>query len=809
MRFDDISATARAALKQLIHEPIYSLTTIATLSIGIASASAIFSVVRGVILRPLPYSDPSSIVAIQEYQPKMKRDQSTIASANLPRLATARSFSSVSAFTYSEFVLSGDGDAERVLGARIDGKLLDVLGVRPALGRGIVAEETGAMPARVAVVSDGLWRKRFGGTAAAVGQSIAIDGVPHSIIGVMPASFEFPRNPSMTRDVDVWVPRRPPNPMMMRRGMRDLTVIARRRAGLAIDDAQRELDAIADRAALDDARLNDGWHYRARDLRDVIVAPVRPVLGMLAVCVVVLLIISTGNASASALARITAKRQSFGVRLALGASNARLTAMLFVESLTLALAAAVVALPMGVVLRGLLVRSAPVVIPRQSGIVVDGWTILITLATAALAGILTALGPAAWLRLVDPRQALSDGGRTAIGSRHGRRGLSVFVMGQLGLGTVLLAATAGVYATYARLNHVDPGFTSQHVASATLALGGARYQNPVARAQLTSQLLTKVRAIRDVQSAAVTSLLPLSGGLMSSSYGIVGGASDSSNSAALRAVSADFFRTLGIPIRQGRPVDDSDDERASPVVVLNEAMARQAFGNVESPVARSISVTPPGSDSAKVFQVVGIAGNAKEKDLAAPDSPVIYFSDRQASFPHAVLVVRTKGAFPQREIRVALRELDPSLALDDIMDLEQRVHATYALEYFLLLVLGAFAVSGAMMIGVGVYGAMAFVMSTEMRGFGIRIALGATPRTIFRQVIGRTGLLALGGCVAGAAVALALPRVLEVDQRFGNGLGFGAVMWAAACVLLIGLVATVIPALRASSVDPVTLLREG
>jgi putative ABC transport system permease protein len=793
----------RDAARQLRHEPLYAAMMIGTLTIGIAAAGAIFSVVRGVVLRALPYRDADAVVTVQEYEPARHRDQTTVASANLSRLQSARSLSGISAFAYSEYVVNDDRDAERVLGAEVDGDLLSVLGLRPSLGRAITGADVGPNPAHVVILSDALWRRRLGADVDAVGHSMLIDGAPYTIIGVMAPGFEFPRNPSMSRDVSLWVPRRIAPAMMMRRGMRDLTVIARLQPGASIRDAEIELSTIAKRAAMDDAALNQGWQLRVIGLRDMMVGGVRPVLLMLALFVGVLLLIACANASAGALARITMRRQTLGVRLALGATHSRLIELLVCETLLLAAAAASLALPLSSGVRRMLVEFAPVAIPRQAGIAVDGWTIAFAGAIAVVVALFTSIGPTVWLRRIDLTTFLSDAGRGLTSSRARRRALATFVVAQLALATMLLAVTARLYSDYVRLNRIQPGFSTENITSATLAMGGIRYRDAHARSALTGQLLEKVRALPGVDHAAVTSLLPLSGGLMSSNYAIAGEAPDSSSSAALRAVSADFFGTVGISIKHGRPIEQTDDDGALAVAVVNEAFVRQSLDG-GSALGQSIVVTPPGSASARTFQIVGIAGDAKERDLAGPSTPIIYFSDKQASFPHAVLVMRTSGPFPIAGVRTALRELDPSLALDDVGSLGARVRSSYALQIFLLTIVAAFGASGAVLIAVGVYGAVSFTASAEWRSIGVRLALGAAPWRVVALLIRRTGVLALAGCLLGVALTLAMPRLVGTDST----VGLGSAMLGAAVVLLIAMAATAVPALRASATDPLTVLRE-
>jgi len=799
------SLVAESAVRQLRREPAYSAMMIATLAIGIAAAAAIFSVVRGVILRPLPYADARSIVAIQEYETAHQRDQTTVASANLPRLRVAQSLGALAAFSYSEYVVSDDRGAERIIGARVDGDLPIVLGVRPVLGRAISNDETGPNPARVVVLSDRLWRRRFGADPAVIGRSMVLDGAPQTVVGVMPPDFEFPRNPAMTRDVDVWVPRRPASAMMMRRGMRDLFIVARLRKGFRISDAQRELTTIATHASVDDPTLNAGWGLRVIGVRDMIIGRVAPVLEMLAACVGMLVLIACANASAGGLARVTTKRQAHAVRIALGARPDSVERLLVAESLLLAAIAAVAALPLSTIIRGILIRIAPVSIPRQEGVAADGWTITFGIAVALVMGFVASIGPRIWLRRLDVTTLLADANRSSTGSRSRNRTLTAFVVTQLALGTVLLAATARLYASYAELNTVDPGFTSKSVTTATIALGGSRYGDPRARTALTGQLLEKVRALPGVDRAAVTSLLPMSGGLMSSGYRVDGVASDSSMSAALRAVSSDFFASLGIPIRQGRPIEQTDRESAVRVVVVNQALERQSFGG-SSALGKSILVTPPGSQSAESFTIVGIAGDAKEKDLLGPATPVIYFSDQQASFPHSVLIVRSRAAFPLPSVQNALKELDPTLALDDIGSLASRVRSSYGLQLFLLTILGTFAASAAGLIAVGVYGAVSFTVNADLRSIGIRMALGATRGRILGALMRRTALHATAGCAIGISVALLVPRLLDAESLLGDST-FGAALAGIVAVLVIAVVGTAVPARRAAMLDSLAILR--
>jgi putative ABC transport system permease protein len=330
-----------------------------------------------------------------------------------------------------------------------------------------------------------------------------------------------------------------------------------------------------------------------------------------------------------------------------------------------------------------------------------------------------------------------------------------------------------------------------------------RYRDGAARWALTNQLLDRVRHIPGVDRAAAASLMPLSGGLMAASYRVVGQeTNDSSATAGLRAVSPDFFRTLGIPIKRGRAIEASDVANAPPVAVVNEAFARRALSAGAGPGA-FVTVTPPGADASTDFEIVGIVGNAKEKDLLSPDTPMIYFSDAQASFPHVVLAIHSPGPAPVADIRRALRDLDPSLALDDIGPLDARVRATFSLQYFLLTVLALFAASAIILIGVGVYGAVSYAIRADQRSIGIRVALGSTPFRIQATLLVRSLRWSVIGCGIGLVASATLFATIQSPDLLtaAKGLGLGAV-----AMIVLALAATWLPAFHASRTDPIRIL---
>ena len=792
---------ARDAVSQLRRDVVSAAFITTTIAVGVAASVAIFTVARGVLFRRLPYRDPESLVALREFQPVRGLDPGAVAFANLPRYRAMPEIQSLTAFSYSEAVVSGETDAERVIAGNVDGALFETLGTRPAIGRGIERSDEGDRPARVVVLSDGLWHRRFGGDSAILGRSILVDGEPSVVVGVAGAEFEFPRNPSMDRDVGLWQPRRPPPPMMLRRGGRDLTALVRVRPGVSRRVLETRLAATAAEAERNDAPLNTGWRVRAADLRDLMVGRVKSALALLSTCVGALLLIACANASAAMLARTAIRRPMYGVRLALGGSASQVIGIPVVESVLLGAAALILAIPVGAIARSALLRIAPVAVPRQDGIT---WTWTVTLFAAGIAitaALLSALASIAWVRRLDCRSFL-DGSRGWVGSRGRSRALAAFVGIQAALGSVLLGATVTLCVRYLRVHAVQTGFDTSGVTTATIPLRGPRYRDPSARRMLTNELLARVRALPEVKSAAVASLMPLSGGLMSTSFTVRGVATDSSASAALRAVSPGFFETLGIAIRLGRPIAAQDGAHAPFVAVVNEAFVRQSL-HATSPLGAIVTLSPPGTDSPQNFMIVGVVSNAKERDLESADSPIIYLSDAQASFPHVVIAFRARGTPPIVAVRRALRDLDPSLALDDPAALQDKVRATYALQFFQFTILSVFAASALLLVAIGIHGAVSFVANSDERATAIRLALGASPRHLAATFFGRTARWSAWGCIAGIVLFGALMPAFGLPRNGPNLIALGV---ATAVVLCVALLATSRPAARAMRIDALRAL---
>lgn len=803
-----VRAGFRDGLRPLRSARVHSALVVAILATGLAAATAMFTVVRAVVLRQLPFPEPHRLVALQEYQSAHQRDQASVSFADLGDYrAATRTLSGIAAFGNSEFVLSGDAPAERVLGAGAESSLFSVLGTIPFQGRFFSVGDDGPTPAHVVVISWALWQRRFGGDRALVGRSILLDGESYTVIGVTPAHFEFPRSSMMDRDVELWVPLAVSPMAATRRSLRNLTALARLRPGVSVDGAQAELVGIAARIAGANKQTNDGWSVRLIPLRDMMIGRVRGPMLLVSFTVLALLVIVGVNTAAATLARASTRTRGLATRLALGADRWVIVRLLIAESMVLGVVAGVVALPLSAVLRRLLVAAAPVAIPRQGGIALDVGSGVAAIGTAILLGAAAALLPAWYLTRADLRTFIADTGRGATMSRGLRAALWALVAGQLAIATALLGGSLAIASHYRALNRIDPGFRADGIITASLPLRGARYATGAARSDLTDRYLDRLRQIPGISTAAITSLLPLGGGLMSTNYAIVGGdPADTLETAALRAVSSEFFSTFGIPLRSGRLLEPHDDGGAPLVAVVNSAFVRQSLRD-QAAVGSAVRVTAPGMDSAADFRIVGVVADAREKDLTSGATPIVYFSNRQVSFPHVALAVRATSAVSAVQLRRALADLDPSLALDDVTMLTTRVRATYALATFLLQIIGGFAAFAVVLVAMGVYATVSCSVTADTRATGIRLALGATRGQVVLGALRRLGLLAVVACGIGTGGLLLLRRALPVESIGSSPVSPLLAVAAGGGVLAIAFTAAFVPMWSAANADPVKALR--
>lgn len=793
------------AVRQLRRAPLFAAGVIVTLALGIGATVTIFSIVSAVLLRPLPFRDADQLVVLQSRAGNDPAEVSALTVAEVTALRGAtRTVAAMGAYAYSEFVMSGDDGAERVIGAQVTADVFDILGARATLGRGFRAGEDGAAAVRVAVLSHGLWSRRFGRDASIVGRSVRIDGQPHMVVGVLPDGFEFPRSGMMARTIELWTPLSFDASSMQGRNRRSLTGVARLRSGADSRQVVAELDPVLRAVPSRSGMAGAPRGIVVTAMNEHVVGKVRGGLLTMLGAVSLLLAIVCANTANLMLSRGATRHRSVSIRLALGARRWDIVRPALIESLVLSFFGGTLGVVAAVATRGVLLALLPDSLPRQDGIGVNGWPLAFAVLVSAVVGIVCGLVPALRLSRAGALGTISDTGRTTTGKR-GRRLQGGLVVAQISIGTVLVTGMVATLIGYVRLHGIAPGFDASAAITMSVSTSGMRYRDAAARVRLLDALLGRARSMPGVRAAAVTNILPLGGGIMSANYevvGVSGADSAASRTAPIRSVSDGYFSTLGIPLTRGRAILASDDATTPRVAVVNDAFARQLAGLTEAIGAR-VRIASPMVDTG-VVTIVGIAANTKERGLTGDATPMIYLPIRQAPFPYNNFVIRT-SASPTPVVaamRTELGRLDADLAIDEVGTLATRVRAVYALQAFGLVVVGAFAILAVALVALGVFAIMSGHVTTETRSIGVRMALGATPGQVQRSVLAEGLRLATLGSALGVAAAVALRSAIAAVARDPGAVGARGVVVAAGGLIGVALLASWLPARRASRTDP-------
>ena len=795
----------RYALRSLRRSPGFAAAAIATLALGIGANAAVFSLVRSVLLRPLPFPAPDSLVSIAEANSRKGWSAMPASAPNfLDWEAGARSFSSMGAYTTGPIALTGRGEPEQLSATWVTAGFFPTLGVGPELGRAFDSAETVRGHDRVVVLSHGLWMRRFGGDPSTVGSSVRIDGEPFTVLGVMPPSFRFPEE-----GADAWVPLAFGPEVATQRGAHYLEVVARRRPGVAEDGAAAELHAIADRLRVAYPRTNEGTTAVVRRLSDTLVGEVRPALLMLLAAVGLVTLIACANVANLLLIRASRRSSEIAVRTALGASRARLTRQLLTESLVLASAGAAAGLALAAVSLDLIVRLAPADVPRLSEVRIDGGVLAFTALWTLAAALVFGLAPALAAVKAGPMRSLRSWGSDAASGRGPVRLRRLLVAAQVAVALVLLVGAGLLVKSLARLSSVDPGFRAEQVLAFDLTLPEARYPNEARQGEFARELLSRVRALPGAQSAAAVFGLPLTGLSFSSSMRI-GNAPEGADepSAQLRVASDDYFRTLGIPLVAGRLFGPGDAYGGPHAILASQAAARR-FWPAGDAVGQHVRFGARPGTTRIEGEIVGIVGDVRDAELGVGPRPEFYASMAQAPVAAFHVAIRTSGrpgalADP---VRAAVHGLDPEIVVNGLSSLGEIVSRSVARPRFTTRLLLLFAVMALTLSAVGIYGVIAFAVSQRTREIGIRMALGADRRAV-RGLVMRDGLrLTLAGLGLGLAGAFAATRLLAGFLYEVRPADLATHLIVTLILLGVALAACWIPARRASRVEPMAALR--
>jgi predicted permease len=799
----------RYAIRSLRTRAGFSAVCILILALGIGANAAVFSVLNGVLLKPLPYRAPDRLVQIWETNPAMNWTAATVAPANLLDWRERnQSFVDIAYYlgadgkgaNIGDATLTGSGEPERIRAMTVSGNFFDVLGVEPALGRLLRPSDTRDGEPRAVVLSDGFWRRRFGGDPSIVGRRIDINGVSTEVAGVAGRAFHVPG-----ADVDYWEAHRMPDERQRRmRRAHWFRTVARLKAGVSLDQARSDLTRIAAELERQYPNTNTQMGVGLGPFHDWFVGDVRQAMLMLMAAVGVVLLITCTNVASLLLFRATARRREIAIRVALGAGRIRLIRQLLTESFVLASVAGALGLAVAYGCLTLLRRIGPSGIPRLEQVAIEGWVLAFVAATVCATTLLFGLAPAWQSARPAAADALKTGSRGTTADGTGlRRSL---IVAEVALSVVLLAGAGLLLRSFVRLQGIDPGIDASQVLSFRIALPG-RYDSDPKVAAFFSQTVASLRAIAGVQAAGATGCLPLEGYSWTGDLFIEKQPEVWGRELRHKSVTPGYFAAAGLRVIRGRDFDAGDTASGQMVIVVNHTLARRYYGNAD-PVATRIAFERP-SPTTTWFTIVGVVADEKQDGLDAPVQPEVYAPHAQDARDTMAVVVRTPltpaSLLPAVKSQVAA--VDNAIALYDVRTLGEVVDASLAEERFSTLLLGGFALTALLLAGIGLYGIVAFTVTERTREIGVRIALGANRADVLRMVVWSGTRVVLIGVALGLIGAILASRAIE-SFLFQTPPADPLVLASVATLLILaGLSASYLPAYRASRVDPAVSLR--
>ncbi|HZF41173.1 MAG TPA: ABC transporter permease [Blastocatellia bacterium] len=808
----------RYGARTLLKNPGFTLIAVLTLGLGIGANTAIFSVVNGVLLRPLAYHEPERIVTLLNY------GQGPVSPANfLDFRSGSQSFAQMAAAEAWGATLAGADRAEAISGLRMGEGLFALLGEQPLLGRALQSEDYQPGKDHVLALSHKLWQRAFGGDPNIIGRRITLSGESYDVVGVMPPQFQFP--PFWSTRAEMWTPL-DLRPRATARGGNSLRVFARLKPGVTLQQAQSEIDAMNRRLAQAYPEANTGLNIRVDLLNEKVVGNVRLALLVLSGAVGFVLLIACANVACLLLARAAMRASETAVRVALGASRWRIVRQLLTESLLLSVGGAAVGILLAVWgvdwLTMLLAgnsNSFSVRLPRLSEIRIDAMALGFTLAVSLVTSLLFGLAPAIAASKPDLNQTLKESGRGA----GGRRGLrETLVVIELALALVMLVGAGLLMNSFLKLRAVDPGFNPRNALAMTVSLAGAsQYVGPT-REVFYRQLTDRLAAMPGVESVSAINHLPLAGDLWTRGLTIEGRPLPPPGQGievAFQISRPDYFRTMGIPLRAGRDFTEHDTPDAPGVVIINETLARRHWP-AEDPIGNRVTLDDPRDNSRapQWFTVVGVVKDVKQYSWTDTPMNEIYLPFQQnrdfyagtaRHYTSMTMVIRTTVE-PQSLARIAeetVRSLNRNLPVSSVVTMEQVIADTLWQPRFNLQLIGIFAALAMTLAAIGLYGVMSYSVAQRTREVGLRMALGAQASDVLKLVVGQGMKLALAGVALGLLASMALTRLMEKLLFEVSATDFSTFAMIAVLLTFVALLACWIPARRATKVDPMVALR--
>ncbi len=793
------------AIRSLRRRPGFTAVAALTLAIGIGANTAIFSVVRGVLLRALPYAEPEGLIVVNT-APNLPTDLP--GNMSFPDLADIRdnspAFETLVGYGFTNFTLTGLGDPVMVSVSRVTEGLMSTFRVAPVLGRDIRRDEFGPNAPNVVVVSNAMWRERFGENRDVIGRSIQLEGLSYEIIGVAPPGFDFPSG------VNAWVPRRL-NPVGCGRGCHTFNAIGRLAPNATIAGATAELQRMGANLKAAYPQTNTDKRFMARELKESVVGDVKRGLWIMLGAVALVLLIACANVANLLIARASSREGETALRSALGATRGMLARQVFAESAALALLGGGLGVALAVVGVRALRIAAEGTIPRAQQIAIDPIVLLATLGTVVFVTFAFGLIPALTLSratLADSLSTIGRGGATTLRTVRFRRAL---LAGEVALSAALLIGAGLLLKTFAKMYTVDVGFKKQQIARFSVVLPAAAYPEIERVSQFYASLEARIAELPGVEAVGTMFGAPLASGRASGSV-LVQGRPDPTPSeeieGAIRPITPGLQRTLGLRLARGRPLTDADNRRdAEPVALVNEGFVRQVFPN-QDPIGQSVRLTLSEGFGSPYWRIVGVVRDVRF-DALTRDARADVFVPHTQYGPRSMIVhVRTSAGAPpmQNALREAVRAVDPIIPIYRYELIEDAVNKQVAPTRLYLLLVAGFAITAALLAAVGLYGVMSFVVAQRTREIGIRVALGAQRHSVASLVV-RQGMqpvvVGLAAGILGAALA----------GRFIEAVLFGVqprdpfvIVGAAGLMVLVALGAAAMPALRASGIDPARVL---
>ena len=810
--FETLAQDIRYGLRMLAKHKAFTSIAIITLALGIGANTAIFSVVNELLLRPLPYRDADRIVTVWEVSPEGRHQNSTSRANFRAWQEQTHSFNYMAAFSDQRLNLTGTGEPEELSVQFTTPDFFKILGVEPILGRTFLPEDNNAGQSPVAVLSYGLWQRRFGGQANLVGQPITVNDTAFTVIGVMPPSFQFhlKQRSGTGRPAELWtILSMPVGPGANERG-RFLGTVARLKDGVSVEQAAAEMRTIHARLSDTEPQFNKNYSAEVLPLREQFFGNVRRPLWLMLGAVGFVLLIACANVANLLLSLATSREKEIALRSALGARRTRIVRQLLTESLLLALLGSVLGLGFAWLGIKALVAISPRDLVSLQTVGLNLTALAWTLGVSILTGIIFGLAPALHISRLNLNDSLKDGGKSESSQASGSRRLrNALVVSEIALAVVLLASAGLLIRSFLRLQNVDRGFNTDSILTMVVRLPD-RYREDPQVINFFHQTLERVRQLPTVRSAGMVNFLPLYGGMGSSTgFKILGQPEPPPGeepTTDVRVVDGGYFGTMGIPLLRGRNFSEAEQTQPKRVILINEALARKYFPN-QDPLGQRLDVVM--FDDPTPTEIIGIVGNVRYDTLIDEAPPAVYFSHSDLTYGFMTLVVRTDGdptaiaPAIQREIRA----LDPNQPVSDVRTMNQVMSEWVARSRFNTLLLGLFAGLATLLSAVGIFGVMNYSVALRTRELGLRLAVGAQPRQVLLLVLRQGLLLTVVGVLLGLVAAFALTRLL-------SGLLFGVTAvdvttFSSISVLLVivSLLACYLPARRAMRIDPLSALR--